>query len=69
LGMSVTANVFDAECERLAEVVIDVAKGATVPASTRRNGAGTRGSGRNGTRAPRSRAGRPRIAGVPRLAS
>jgi acetyl-CoA synthetase len=69
LGMSVTASVFDAECERLAEIVIDVAKGATVPASTRRNGAGARGSARYGARAARSHAGRPRIAGVPRVAS
>ena len=48
LGLSVTANVFDAECERLAEIVIDVARGATVAASS---------SPRHGAR-PQRRAGR-----------
>jgi DNA-binding IclR family transcriptional regulator len=73
LGLSVSANVFDAECERLAEVVIDVAGEANVPASRRlRRGAGhnrERNGTRTAARAASERTGRARVSGMPRLAS
>ena len=71
LGLSVTANVFDAECERLAEVVVDVAGGATAAASlsprhgAHRNGAARAAAARNSA----SHAGRSRISTVSRVAS
>jgi DNA-binding IclR family transcriptional regulator len=69
LGLSVTANVFDAECERLAEIVMSVAKGATVPASARANRAGRRTAARGAIAAGSSETHRPGVAGVSRLAS
>jgi transcriptional regulator of acetoin/glycerol metabolism len=71
LGLSVTANVFDAECEHLAEIVVDVAQGATVAASSSprhgavRNGASRAAAARNSA----SHAGRSRISTVSRVAS
>jgi DNA-binding IclR family transcriptional regulator len=71
LGLSVTANVFDAECEHLAEIVVDVAQAATVAASSSprhgavRNGASRAAAARNSA----SHAGRSRISTVSRVAS
>jgi acetyl-CoA synthetase len=58
LGLSVSANVFDAECERLAEIVVDVADGATVPAAARGGRDGRRSAGRNAGRNGGRNAGR-----------
>jgi acetyl-CoA synthetase len=66
LGLSVTANVFDAECERLAEIVVDVAKSATPLATSQRHGPPRTGSVRAKTS---SHEGRSRIGSVTRVAS
>ena len=71
LGLSVTANVFDAECKALAEIVMDVASGATVAASSSpHNGAARNGTARvAAARKSTSHAGRSRIGAVSRVAS
>jgi DNA-binding IclR family transcriptional regulator len=71
LGLSVTANVFDAEYERLVEIVVDVAQGATVAASASpRHGALHNGASRTAAaRNSASHAGRSRISTVSRVAS
>ena len=70
LGLSVTANVFDAECERLAEIVVDVAGSATVAATaTPRHGAQRNGAARPGAHPKTSHEGRSRIGTVSRIAS
>jgi hypothetical protein len=63
--------VFDAEYERLAEIVVDVAQGATVAASSSpRHGAVRNGATRvAAVRKSASHAGRSRISNVARVAS
>jgi DNA-binding IclR family transcriptional regulator len=69
LGLSVTANVFDAECERLAEVVVDVARSATAAATTQHHGQRT-ATVRTAAHATTSaHEGRSRIGNVTRVAS
>jgi len=69
LGMSVTANVFDAEYEQLAETVMDVASAATVPASSSPHNGAARNGRAAAARKSASHAGRSRISTVSRVAS
>ena len=69
LGLSVTANVFDAEYEQLAETVMDVASAATVPASSSPHNGAARNGRAAAARKSASHAGRSRISTVSRVAS